>query len=204
MADLDEVYGRVRQYFDNGFNFNDGNEMVNFAKIIAQTILLMDNNADEIALSHIIDEAVGLQLDNIGDDLQQPRYGRNDDDYRFLLKTKIIAANSSGTTNDIITIICNSLGADPTTSGIVVNNDYQWNGSKMIGEPQVVDVQSLPTSLVTSSQSLQVLMDRLGSATVADVIIKAVNFINGSTSQLFTGVAVYEVKNQTIPVQGGN
>ena len=203
MTEFDEVYNRVRTYFNNGFNFNDGNEMVNFAKILANVMLLVDDNYDTIAVSHIIDEAVGVQLDNIGDDIRQPRYGNTDEDYRFLLKTKIIAANSSGTIEDIIGIICNSMGITPATSGVEVTNDYQWNGSTMTGEPQVINVNSLPTSLVTSSASLKVLLDRIGTATIADVIIKSVYFINGSTSNLYLGVSTYVTKTQTINVNGG-
>ena len=58
-----------------------------------------------------------------------------------------------------------------------------WDGSKMVGNPYVVELSDLPMSIITSSAQLATLMDRINSATVAGVIIKAVNFTSFITSK---------------------
>ncbi|KAL3947436.1 hypothetical protein [Lentilactobacillus hilgardii] len=201
---VDELYQKIRIYLDTGYNWNDGSEMINLSNILADFFLLIDGNTDAIYDAKIIDEAVGLELDNIGDQINQPRYGATDDNYRFILKSKIVAGHSSGTINDIINTIANSLGISSTGNGIIVKNDYGWDGTKMSGEPQVIDVTGLPTQLISGSSSLQTMMDRLQSATMAGIVIKSINFVNGTTMNEYDGIGIFKSKSQTITVLGGN
>ena len=200
----DEVLSKIHLLGDMGLNWNSDSNNLKFAKAMVDVLMKSFDNCDEIYNSRSIDDSVGLELDNIGDDLGQPRYGRLDDDYKFVLKTKIIASHSSGTTNDIVNIIADALEVDPKTSDIKVKDSYHWNGTEMVGDPYVVNLSDLPVSIITSSAQLATLMDRINSATVAGVIIKAVNFITSSTMIEYAGQSVWHSITKSINVSGGS
>ncbi len=202
-TNYDEVYAEIFKMFDRGFAVGAGSNINTLIRVLTRFQLWLDNNFESIHSSWIIDEAVGEQLDEIGDYIHQPRYGANDDTYRFILKTKILAAHSGGTINDIINIVCNALQIDPKSSGLKVHTDYHWDGAKMVGNPQVVDIDQLPTSIITSNQTLLVLMDRLSSATLNGVEINTVAFMNTMNMNEYVGVGVQSIKVRTIQVEGG-
>lgn len=199
----EDVYPEIFKMFDRGFAVGTGNNVNTLIRVLTRFQLWLDNNFESIHSSWIIDEAVGEQLDEIGDDIHQPRYGANDDTYRFILKTKLLAAHSGGTINDIINIVCNALQIDPKTSGLKVHTDYHWDGTKMVGNPQVVDIDQLPTSMITSNQTLLVLMDRLSSATLNGVEINTVSFMNTMNMSEYVGIGVQSIAVKTIQVEGG-
>lgn len=58
-----------------------------------------------------IQSAIGLQLDNLGTILGEPRNGTTDDIYRVLLLTRITRNNSEGTPEDLIGIFNTIMGA---------------------------------------------------------------------------------------------
>lgn len=198
-----DVYPEIFKMFDRGFAVGAGSNINTLIRVLTRFQLWLDNNFESIHSSWIIDEAVGEQLDEIGDDIHQPRYGANDETYRFILKTKLLAAHSGGTINDIINIVCNALQIDPKTSVLKVHTDYHWDGTKMVGNPQVVDIDQLPTSLITSNQTLLVLMDRLSSATLNGVEINTVAFMNTMNMNEYVGIGVQSIAVKTIKVEGG-
>ena len=91
----DEVLSKIHLLGDMGLNWNSDSNNLKFAKAMVDILMKNFDNCDEIYNSRSIDDSAGLELDNIGDDLGQPRYGRLDDDYKFVLKTKIIAYRSA-------------------------------------------------------------------------------------------------------------
>lgn len=198
-----DVYPEIFKMFDRGFAVGAGSNINTLIRVLTRFQLWLDNNFESIHSSWIIDEAVGEQLDEIGDDIHQPRYGANDETYRFILKTKLLAAHSGGTINDIINIVCNALQIDPKTSVLKVHTDYHWDGTKMVGNPQVVDVDQLPTSMIASNRTLLVLMDRLSSATLNGVEINTVSFMNTMNMSEYVGVGVQSIAVKTIKVEGG-
>ena len=198
-----DVYPEIFKMFDRGFAVGAGSNINTLIRVLTRFQLWLDNNFESIHSSWIIDEAVGEQLDEIGDDIHQPRYGANDDTYRFILKTKLLAAHSGGTINDIINIVCNALQIDPKTYVLKVHTDYHWDGTKMVGNPQVVDVDQLPTSMIASNRTLLVLMDRLSSATLNGVEINTVSFMNTMNMSEYVGVGVQSIAVKTIKVEGG-
>lgn len=202
-TNYDEVYAEIFKMFDRGFAVGAGSNINTLIRVLTRFQLWLDNNFESIHSSWIIDEAVGEQLDEIGDDIHQPRYGANDDTYRFILKTKLLAAHSGGTINDIINIVCNALQIDPKTYVLKVHTDYHWDGTKMVGNPQVVDVDQLPTSMIASNRTLLVLMDRLSSATLNGVEINTVSFMNTMNMSEYVGVGVQSIAVKTIKVEGG-
>ena len=203
-TNYDEVYAETFKMFDRGFAVGAGSNINTLIRVLTRFQLWLDNNFESIHSSWIIDEAVGEQLDEIGDDIHQPRYGANDDTYRFILKTKLLAAHSGGTINDIINIVCNALQIDPKTSVLKVHTDYHWDGTKMVGNPQVVDIDQLPTSMITSNQTLLVLMDRLSSATLNGVEINTVSFMNTMNMSEYVGVGTQSIMVKEVNVKGGN
>lgn len=203
-TNYDELYSEIFKMFDRGLAVGAGRNINTLIRVLTRFQLWLDNNFESIHSSWIIDEAVGEQLDEIGDDIHQPRYGANDDTYRFILKTKLLAAHSGGTINDIINIVCNALQIDPKSSGLKVHTDYHWDGTKMVGNPQVVDIDNLPTSLILSSQSLIILMDRLSSATLNGVTINTIAFMNNSKLIEYVGVGTQSIMVKEVNVKGGN
>nr|DAO20198.1 MAG TPA: Protein of unknown function (DUF2612) [Caudoviricetes sp.] len=203
-TNYDELYSEIFKMFDRGLAVGAGSNINTLILVLTRFQLWLDNNFESIHSSWIIDEAVGEQLDEIGDDIHQPRYGANDDTYRFILKTKLLAAHSGGTINDIINIVCNALQIDPKSSGLKVHTDYHWDGTKMVGNPQVVDIDNLPTSLISSSQSLIILMDRLSSATLNGVTINTIAFMNDSKLIEYVGVGTQSIMVKEVNVKGGN
>lgn len=203
-TNYDEVYAEIFKMFDRGFAVGAGSNINTLIRVLTRFQLWLDNNFESIHSSWIIDEAVGEQLDEIGDDIHQPRYGASDDTYRFILKTKILASHSGGTINDIINIICNALQISPVNSGVKAHTDYHWDGTKMVGNPQVVDIDNLPTSLISSSQSLIILMDRLSSATLNGVTINTIAFMNNSKLIEYVGVGTQSIMVKEVNVKGGN
>lgn len=58
----------------------------------------------ELETERYLDTAVGAQLDGLGDILGQDRLGLNDEDYRQLLRARVLVNASRGTANEIIEI----------------------------------------------------------------------------------------------------
>jgi len=200
----ESLYRRLFELTDVGWNYNSDSNMSKWLSFLATFFLRMRGNLDEIYKAKQIDDAQGEELDNIGDEIQQPRYGVDDEEYKFILKTQIIVSRSTGTVNDIINIVANSFEIDPKTSGLVVKNDYAYDGTKMTGEPLVVDVTGLPTNYLDNNNQLKVLMSRMGSATAAGVVIKATEFINSAMVNEYSGITVFSQREEYIQVNGGD
>jgi len=61
-------------------------------------------NARVTLQNRSLDNSVGQQLDNFGLDLDTPRNGLSDDEYRVRIKAKIAENNSEGTREEIIAV----------------------------------------------------------------------------------------------------
>ncbi len=64
----------------------------------------LENVMQDMLTQRSVDTAVGTQLDIIGKIVGQPRDGFDDDDYRRLVRARIAANRSQGTTHDILTV----------------------------------------------------------------------------------------------------
>ena len=76
-----------------------------------------ENALFELATERFVENAIGVQLDGIGDIVGQERQGLGDDDYRPLIRARIKANNSEGTAPDIIGV-ANAALNDPGTGEI--------------------------------------------------------------------------------------
>jgi len=59
----------------------------------------------------MLDYAVGVQLDGLGEIVGEPREGRNDDDYRVAIRVRILVNLSEGTPEQIIAILAAATGS---------------------------------------------------------------------------------------------
>lgn len=94
-------------------------------------------------------ENVGVQLDRVGAIIGQPRWSREDGDYRNLLNARILANNSKGTPEDLISVLLKLF------DGIIVSVEYQRFGvasaglsvnvTELIDPDAEVDAQSFVT-----------------------------------------------------------
>jgi hypothetical protein len=68
--------------------------------------------AQAVLVGFRLDDAVGAQLETLGSLVGQPRAGLNDDDFRRFIRARILTTRSSGTIDEILTILDLVLG-DP-------------------------------------------------------------------------------------------
>jgi hypothetical protein len=74
------------------------------------TALLSEvQTAEDAALATLIgrylDNAIGVQLDGLGDLVGEERLGRSDDDYRNAIRVRIFQNQSSGTPEEMLTLL---------------------------------------------------------------------------------------------------
>lgn len=72
----------------------------------------VENLLTEIFINSEVDEAEGVQLDNLGNLFGEPRKGRNDTNYRLGLKARIAVNTSNGTPDEILSILKILLGSE--------------------------------------------------------------------------------------------
>ncbi len=64
-----------------------------------------ENSLGDVFDQHFIDNAVGAQLDGLGEIVDEDRKGKTDAEYRTVLKAKARALRSSGSPEDLIEIV---------------------------------------------------------------------------------------------------
>ncbi|MFT8928539.1 MAG: hypothetical protein ABF969_04300 [Sporolactobacillus sp.] len=85
-----------------------------------------------------IDNAAGTTLDDIGDDINQPRGRATDEIYRIMLKAKLVRGDSDGTYNKIIDSLAKTINCPP--SDITVMSSVEQGE----GEPMAIVVDKAP------------------------------------------------------------
>lgn len=87
--------------------------------------------------------AVGAQLDGLGDILDLERSGRDDDDYRLWLRAWILVLRSSGTPEELITIVdllapdADSIDLEeqfPAAFVIRLTDDWVWADAQVLAD----------------------------------------------------------------------
>jgi hypothetical protein len=82
---------------------------------LLEEVQVLDDTVWRVLTERTIDNAVGVQLDTIGDIVGQPRGSLVDDeDFRAAIRGRIKANSSDGSTEDIYAIVVATLGS-PTT-----------------------------------------------------------------------------------------
>lgn len=152
---------------------------------------LYDDIQDTEAMKKAIalDNMVGGQLDDYGDDWGLLRLGEPDDIYRFLLKLRTITRTSQGTFNELIRIIAATFNIDE--HDFQVKNDYvvQPDGSTT-GKPFHVSVYNLPLDEIEHPEIIQSFITELQQALVLGVTLSTVSFVTSPSTSMYVATAL--------------
>ena len=74
-------------------------------RIIADRWQVVENLVWQLATERSLDDAIGVQLDGIGDILDELRGSKTDDQYRLILRAKVLVLRSDGTLPKLIEIL---------------------------------------------------------------------------------------------------
>lgn len=119
-----------------------------------------------IADSLDIDKATGATLDLYGDMLNQPRGQATDEQYRILIKNKIIRSFTNPSLPGVVEAICKTFDCDPTD--IILNEG---------DEPCVVSLEGLPVDkLAESNIDVDTAIEIIASLIPAGVEIETISF----------------------------
>lgn len=104
-------------------------ELEAFLRAYAGAAQQVEDDAWAVMTEGLFDIAVcvGVQLGRIGAIIGQPRWGRDDAGYRNLLNARILANNSKGTPEDLISVVLKIFG------GIIESVEYQRFGVATAG-----------------------------------------------------------------------
>lgn len=106
MADLNENLNHVSEALGNLVEqFKDKENLADFITPFVQQVQDAEAAAFELINERTIEAAVGVQLDGIGSIVGVARGGLNDDDYRLRIQAQIKINLSSGTMEELITIL---------------------------------------------------------------------------------------------------
>lgn len=165
-----------------------------FDKFLYDDIQDTENMKKAIAL----DNMVGGQLDDYGDDWGLLRLGEPDDIYRFLLKLRTITRTSQGTFNELIRIISATFNIDE--HDFQVKNDYviQPDGSTT-GKPFHVSVYNLPLDEIEHPEIIQSFITELQQALVLGVTLSNVSFVTSPSTNVYVGTALTTMNEVELP-----
>jgi hypothetical protein len=90
--------------------FKDKQRFEDLLKSYLAEVQAVEDAAWQLYLDRAIDNAIGVQLDKLGEVLLQPRFGLGDPEYRVLLKARVLVLRSSGTADELIGILQQVLG----------------------------------------------------------------------------------------------
>lgn len=136
-----------------------------------------------------LDNMVGGQLDDYGDDYDMPRLGKSDDIYRFLLKLRSINRTSQGTFNELIRIISETFDLDPHE--FQVRNDYVLNpDGTTSGTPFSVSVNNIPIDEIKHPEIISDFIEELSNALALGITLSNVEFVKFLHTNIYvTGYA---------------
>lgn len=155
---LDTILYRLTDRYKKNKNSNIGKMIQIFSGELEQ---LQETNI-RIEEWREIDNAEGVALDMIGEDLQQPRGATSDEMYRVLLKAKIAGYQSNGDINSLIRVISIALNVKPGAVKIYELWDdtpefysvapYQFNlVEKNEPKPAAIKINSFPIERLNES-----------------------------------------------------
>lgn len=160
--------------FTSRVDAKKGSNFDNLVKFLDMVTFTTRQQHDEMWRAKDIDYMHGLELDDKGDEIGLDRNNMDDDIYRFLIKSRMLARNSRGTLNDLLNITANLLGCD--TKDIYMTTDRQWVNGELQGEPDTIKIVDIPYDKVKNMFVLDRLTDELQRAANAETKIKFVNF----------------------------
>lgn len=182
------------------FKNQKGSNIDKLTSIYDATTFQIKKNLDEQDKAHDINQASGLQLDDIGDNYRIERNGLDDNTYRFLLKSHQQSIRSKGTFKDLILITSNLLGCSPTD--IQMNNERVLNQNNLDngGDINTITINKIDITKIKNSNLIPLLSNELQNSAAAGYHVKQVNFFNEINQQLFIGTELRSNARITIPI----
>ena len=101
-----------------------------FVAALLSAVKTLEDAALETLLGRFLDNAVGAQLDGLGDLVGEDRLGRGDDDYRNAIRVRIFQNAASGTPADCVKLGIKSImkkRPDLVVSGINLGGNLGYN-----------------------------------------------------------------------------
>jgi hypothetical protein len=170
------------QMATKGTNFD---KLVKYLDMVTFTIR---QDQDEVWRARQIDYAHGLELDDIGDGLNISRDNFDDEIYRFLIKSRLMARTSTGTLEDLTRIAANLLGCEP--KDVYMTTDREWVDGQLVGEPNTLKIVDIPYDKVKNMFVLNRLASELERSANGDTHIKFVNFSVPLELKTYVGLAL--------------
>lgn len=136
----------ILKRFADIFNKNEDSNLGKIVQIFSQQLQDLEKTNIRIKEWRLIDNARGVGLDLIGENIKQARGVATDEVYRVLLKSKIASNLSTGDINTIIRVLSLALDADPSTIRI----QEQWN-DPVDPRPAAIKVIEVPLTKINES-----------------------------------------------------
>ncbi|WP_088005595.1 hypothetical protein [Indiicoccus explosivorum] len=136
----------ILKKFTDVFNKDSNSNLGKIIQIFSQQLQDLETTNIRIKEWRLIDNAEGVALDLIGENIQQPRGIATDEVYRVLLKSKIARNLSTSDINTIIRVLSLALDADPSTIRI----QEKWNDPTE-PEPAAIKVIEVPLAKINES-----------------------------------------------------
>lgn len=87
------------------YRFKDSKNITDLMVSLLQEVSILEDTFSSLYNNRNIDDAIGVQLDQIGKIVGEARVGRDDDSYRVAISVRTIINKSSGTISDIEEIL---------------------------------------------------------------------------------------------------
>lgn len=173
----------------NKINTTSGSPTERLMRVFDKTIYDDIEDTKNIGKLSDLNNAVGGQLDDIGDDFDLPRLGKSDELYRFLLKMKSVNRSSKSTFNDLIRLIAATFDIDKTD--VQVRNDYQIkdNGSTQ-GNPFHVSVEDLPLDNIEHPEIVYLFINEIQNALALGITLSRVTFQTNLPTEIYVATAL--------------
>lgn len=166
----------ILNILSDAFKTDDSTNWQLFFDIEGKELINIQNLINKIDLWRSVDNAKGLPLDYLGNDLGVARNGADDDFYRFKIKSKRYQKNSDGTSKSLYKLVSSTLGISP--------NQFFIHGND---KPNQVVIDRIPANQLDTNQKTAWLLDQLQSAVLYGIKIAEISFSLKLDANIHTG-----------------
>lgn len=177
----DQLYdiNSILNIISDAFKTDDSNDWNLFFDIEGKELKNIQELLQKITLWRSADNAKGIPLDYIGNDLGVARNGADDDFYRFKIASKRYQRNSDGTSKSLYRLVSHTLGIS-SKDFLIHTND----------KPNQIVIDNIPANQLDTNQKTDWLLDQLKSAVLDGIKIAEVSFSLQLNANINTGSAV--------------
>lgn len=173
----------------NRINTAPGSQTEKLMRVFDQYLYNDIQDTESMKRATALDNMIGGQLDDYGDDWDLPRLGESDDVYRFMLKLRSTNRTSQGTFNEFIRIVSAAFNMDP--HDFQVQNDYiiHEDGTTE-GMPFSVSVTNIPFDDVKHPEIIETFIKELANALLLGITLSDVGFVQQLKFNLYLAAVV--------------